>query len=382
MNAQVLNSLNSITSDAWNRLCTENNPFLKYEFLSALEHNQCLQPFGWEPQYITAHDAQNRLLGVIPMYLKTNSYGELVFDWAWAEAYQRAGMPYYPKLVVAIPYTPVTSQRILMREDCDQKAVSKLLTNTAIQHAKALNVSSLHWLFPTDQEAEKLKTLGLMRRMGCQYHWHNHSLKKKYTDFADFLSTLSSSKRKKIKRERRQVEEAGIKIKIVPGDQASDEQLQAAERFYRITFDDKWGTATLNLSFFQEIARTMGKQLILIFALHEGQYVACAIFFKGNRTLYGRHWGCDKIFHSLHFELCYYQSIEYCINEGLEHFDPGAQGEHKISRGFLPTPTYSAHWIADDKFRVAIQDFLDRETEGVQNYMDEISEHSPYVKGR
>lgn len=374
MKTCVHNSLDTISPDKWNALITDDNPFLQYAFLSALEHNHCLQPFGWEPQYIAAYDEGECLLGAVPMYLKDNSYGELVFDSPWAEAYQRAGMSYYPKLVVAIPYTPATSHRILVREDCNQEEVSELLVNTAIQHASHLNVSSLHWLFPTEQESSTLESHGLMRRTGCQYHWHNQN----YQNFTAFLEKLSSSKRKKIKRERRHVTEAGIEIEIIHGDQATDEQLQTAAHFYRKTFDEKWGTATFNLDFFKEIARTMGKQLILFFALHKKRFVACAICFKSNNTLFGRHWGCDEEFHSLHFELCYHQGIEYCINEDLDHFDPGAQGEHKISRGFLPTPTWSAHWIANDSFRVAVKDFLDRETTGMRNYMDALTTHSPY----
>ncbi len=370
MRTTIHSSLRSIKPDAWNCLCTDNNPFLKHEFLIALENNQCLQPFGWQPRYLAAYGEDEELLGAVPMYMKDNSYGELVFDWAWAEAYQRADLPYYPKLVVAIPYTPATSQRILIREDCNQTAVSELLINNTIQYAKELDVSSLHWLFPPKSETEKLEPYGYMRRTGCQYHWKNHNFK----TFDDFLGSLNSSKRKKIKRERRHVTDADIEIQIVRGDQATDKQIQIATDYYIKTFNEKWGTATLNHAFFKEISSAMGEQLLFFFARHKDSYVACAICFRSDHTLYGRHWGCSEEFNSLHFECC------YCIREGLDYFDPGAQGEHKISRGFLPTPTWSSHWISNDSFRIAIKDFLDRETTGMMHYIEEMTAHSPYKK--
>ena len=376
MKTTVHSSLRSIHPDAWNRLCADNNPFLKYEFLIALENNRCLQPFGWHPHYLIAYGNDEELLGAVPMYMKDNSYGELVFDWAWAEAYQHAGLAYYPKLVVAIPYTPATSRRILLRADCNQTAVSKLLINSTIQYARKLNVSSLHWLFPLKNEMEKLEQYGHMRRTGCQYHWKNRN----FRTFDDFLESLSSSKRKKIKRERRHVTDADIEIQVIQGDQATDKQIQIATDYYIKTFNEKWGTATLNHAFFKEISSTMGEQLLFFFARHNTDYVACAICFRSDRTLYGRHWGCSEEFNSLHFECCYYQGIEYCIQEGLDYFDPGAQGEHKISRGFLPTPTWSSHWIHNDSFRTAIKDFLGHETTGMMHYIEEMTSHSPYKK--
>jgi len=213
-----------------------------------------------------------------------------------------------------------------------------------------------------------------MVRVGCQFQWFNHD----YRDFDDFLATFTAQKRKKVKRERRYVRESGLSIEVVHGSEASAEQIEAAAHFYTVTFDKKWGVATLNLGFFQEVARTMGEQLVLMLARDAGRYVAGAICFRGNDTLYGRHWGCDADYHSLHFELCYYQGIDYAIRHGLARFEPGAQGEHKISRGFMPTATWSAHWIAEPGFRRAIADFLARETDGMDYYMKELEEHSPY----
>lgn len=375
MHTAIHDSLDSIPAEDWNRLVRNNHPFLRHEFLAALEHQGCVgKNMGWVPQHITLHDDQDQLIGACPLYLKYNSYGEFVFDWSWAEAYERAGLAYYPKLVSAIPYTPATGQRLLVDPDRDFKEIADVLIEAVIEHAKNTNVSSLHWLFPLHEEIELLKQHKLMQRIDCQFHWRNND----YNNFDDFLQSLTSKKRKQIKRERRLVRDAGLEIIMINGDEANDEQIEAAAWFYRSIYTRKYGTPTLNLGFFQEIARTMGEQLILILANHQGQYVACAICFRGDNAFYGRHWGCNAEFHSLHFELCYYQGIEYCIREDIQLFEPGAQGEHKISRGFLPVITRSAHWIQHEGFRGAIQDFLDRETTGINHYAKTLMEHSPY----
>ncbi len=375
MRLTVHDSIDDIPAAEWNALDSQGNPFVRHEFLAALEHNDCVgERFGWLPQHLTAHDDAGRLLGAAPLYLKDNSYGEFVFDWAWAEAYERAGMRYYPKLVSAMPYTPAPGPRLLTAAGAARPAVTGALIQGTLEHAERHGVSSLHWLFTTDEETGLLEQQGLMRRTGCQFHWFNEG----FADFDDFLATFTSSKRKKLKRERRRAVEAGLEIEIVHGHQASDEQIAVAEMFYRTTFDKKWGFATLNLGFFQEVARTMGPQLVLVLARDAGRYVAGAICFRGEDALYGRHWGCVAEYHSLHFELCYYQGIDYCIREGLSRFEPGAQGEHKVGRGFRPTPTWSAHWIANPQFRNAIEDFVAREARGMDHYMQELSEHLPF----
>lgn len=378
MRLSVIDNLQAVPAEEWNALAGTDIPFLSHEFLSALERHHCVgTAAGWTPQHLLLYDEadnKDQLIGAVPQYLKTNSYGELVFDWAWADAYHRTGRHYYPKLVVAIPYTPATGPRILIHSDADKDSVADKLITYALEHAKTSNVSSQHWLFPHDRDLQRLKEHGLMPRLGCQFHWHNEG----YRDFDHYLERFTSKNRKKIKRERRQVVESGVTLSRLHGDELTEEQWQAVHRHYSSTFDRLGGYATLSLSFFQELAQTMPRQLVIILAEFEQRPVASAICFRDDNSLYGRHWGCDKQFQNLHFEACYYQGLEYCIEQGLSRFDPGAQGEHKISRGFLPTATWSAHWIADPEFRRAIDDFLRRETLGMQQYIKELGEHSPF----
>lgn len=372
MPLSILNSLDEVTATDWNSLAGDANPFLRHEFLAALERHSCVgAAAGWIPQYLAAFE-QDRLVGAAPMYLKDNSYGEFVFDWAWADAYRRSGLRYYPKLVVAVPYTPATGARLLLAEDTPQ--IADALIAGALEHAQRLKVSSLHWLFTTEQDTRRLEAHGLMRRTGCQFHWHNQG----YRDFDDFLAQLTAEKRKKIKRERRFVREAGIEIEVLNGRQISAEQWEIFHRFYSSTFLKRGGIASLTSGFFQEIGRTMADNVVLLLAKHQGRYVAGAFNLRGTDTLYGRHWGCCEEFHSLHFEVCYYAAIEHCIALGLQRFEAGAQGEHKLSRGFLPTPTWSAHWLSHPVFSQAVEEFLSHEQDNMAYYMNELGEHTPY----
>ena len=377
MQLRVVDELDAIPAAEWNALGDGRNPFLSHEFLAALEHHQCVgERFGWLPRHLAVYD-DGRLVGATPLYLKDNSYGELVFDWAWADAYQRAGLRYYPKAVVAIPYTPATGPRLLLHPDADQENVAQLLIEGALELCRELALSSLHWLFTDMRDTSRLQACGLLLRKGVQFHWHNRG----YRDFEDFLATFTAEKRKKLKRERRRVSEQGIDLRVVHGHEASTEQWEIAHRLYASTFDRKAGMATLSLGFFQEIGRTMGERVVLVFAYADARPVACAINLRGPDALYGRHWGCNEEYHSLHFEACYYQGIEYCIAHGLTLFEPGAQGEHKISRGFVPTATWSAHWIADERFRVAIADYVQREERAISDYSDTLRDHLPYRAG-
>lgn len=379
MRIEVVTELERIPAAAWNRVSGTAQPFLRHEFLVALERHGCTgKQFGWLPQHLVAYDETNRLCGAAPLYLKDNSYGEFVFDWAWADAWHRAGIPYYPKLVSAIPFTPATGARILLAADADREQVGGLLVQTALELMKATRCSSLHWLFTDATDTEWLVGKGFMRRTGCHFHWHNHG----YRDFEDFLAGLSSRKRKKIRRERRFVEEAGIHMRIIHGNESSARDWQAMHGFYRSTFEKKSGVPTLSEEFFLEISRTMGEQVVLVFALLDERPVAGAILLRGDRVLYGRHWGCLEDYHSLHFEACYYQGIEYAIAQGLELFEPGAQGEHKISRGFLPSYTWSAHWIDHPQFRTAIQAYLQHEHELMVVYHDDLTAGSPFRKSQ
>lgn len=376
MFTSFVNSILDIPCRDWNAIAGTSHPFLRYEFLAALETQGCVgEAHGWLPYHITAFD-EDELVGIAPLYLKDNSYGEFVFDWAWADAYQRNGMAYYPKLVSSIPYTPVTGSRLLVHPASDHQAVSHALIERARQLMQETRASSLHWLFTSEADTATLVDSGFLRRTSCHFHWHNDN----YSCFDDFLARLSSRKRKKIRRERRHVQEAGVQMEVVSGKEASSEQWQTMHYFYRSTFMKKSGMPSLTLEFFEEISRTMGEQLVLVFASHQQRYVAGAIMLRGDDALYGRHWGCLEEFNSLHFEACYYQGIEYCIENKLSLFEPGAQGEHKISRGFLPSYTWSAHQIGNQQFSEAIARYLLQEHELTVDYYNELMKTSPFKK--
>ncbi len=364
-----------IPAEHWNRLADPDTPFLRHAFLDAMERHGCVgESLGWLPQHLALRDGDDRILAVAPAYLKFNSYGEFVFDWSWADAYRRHGRAYYPKLIVASPYTPATGPRILTGATPQRRDIARVLIQGAVQVAEKLGVSSLHWLFTADDETDWLAEQGSMRRLGCQFHWRNPG----YGSFDDFLGAFTAAKRKQIKRERRRVAENGIRIRRVRGDAVTESEWAIFHRLYRDTFDKRGGLPTLTLPFFQDIGERMGRNLLLVLAYHDRNIVAAAFNLIGERSLYGRHWGCFQDFHSLHFDACYYQGLEYCIEQGLTRFEPGAQGEHKVSRGFLPTATWSAHWIADADFRQAIARFLDTETRDMQDYLAEMNTHSPY----
>lgn len=373
MRFEIVERLNTIDPDNWDRLSDGRNPFLQHAFLAALENNQCLEEYGWYPQHILLYEAQD-LVAAMPLYIKDNSYGELVFDWAWADAYHRAGLRYYPKLVCAIPYTPATGPRLLVAAGKDHTHYATALINRSIEFAQNNQMSSLHWLFTDDRDTQLFRQAGYSLRLGCQFHWHNNG----YQNFDDYLETFTAQKRKQIKRERRRVQEQGIQLEVRHGDEMTEELWQIYHDFYCSTFDRKSGMATLSLEFFMEIGRKMPRNVVVVFARHGQDYIASAFNFRGTDTLYGRHWGCRAEYHSLHFEACYYQGLDYCITHDLQSFEPGAQGEHKISRGFLPTATWSAHWVAHAQFREAIGQYTQREQGGMQHYIESLMAHSPF----
>ena len=376
LHSTLIGSLDDVFSEDWDRLVGTHQPFLRHAFLHALERHGCVgERWGWYPRHLLLYEG-GRLLGALPQYLKTNAYGELVFDWTWAEAHERSGLPYYPKLVTAVPYTPASGRRLLIHPEADAEAVRHGLIAAAIEHARAAHVSSLHWLFPDDTDREALAEAGMLIRQGVQFHWHN--AEPGYADFDDYLAHFSSAKRKKVRRERRQVAESGVEIRQFHGEQLSDAEWQVVHRHYASTFARLGGHATLSEAFFREVSRRLPGQVVVFLARRAGRPIASAICLRDADTLYGRHWGCDEQYAGLHFELCYYQGLDYCIRHGLRRFDPGAQGEHKISRGFLPTPTWSAHWIAHPGLRGAIADFLQRESEAMERYRVELGEHAPY----
>ena len=377
MQIKVCHQLSELDALQWNALTDGDNPFVRYEFLQALEQHDCLGPkHGWLPHHLVCFDDTGvQLLAALPLYLKDNSYGEFVFDWGWADAYQRNGLEYYPKLVSCIPYTPAQGPRLLIHDDVKEPdTMAHSLLAAAIQLAQQQDCSSLHILFTEEEDTRHLREHGLLMRMGVQFHWHNRA----YKDFDDYLSHFSSKKRKNIRQERRKVAESGIEIECLHGDDINEGQWQRIYHFYQVTFHKKSGYPSLSLAFFQAIAKQMPESLVVFMARHEGRYVAASICFRGDTGLYGRHWGCDEAFDSLHFELCYYQGLEYAIKHGLQLFEPGAQGEHKISRGFEPTRTWSGHWIAHPQFSQAIENHLQHETGGMEQYHQELTTHLPF----
>ena len=376
---EVRDSLEEIPAASWNSLSADGNPFLLYEFLYALEATGCLgERNGWYPRYFLVYHKEE-LIAACPTYVKTNSYGEFVFDWAWADAFEKNGLDYYPKLVSCIPYTPCTGNRFLVREEHNRERLTLTLQQTIVNFADQQQYSSVHWLFVKPSESELLETTQLMTRKDCQYHWHNRN----YTDFDAFLADCTSRRRKTIRRERRHVSDANITLVRRSGATLNPEEWSYVHGFYSATFDRKWGSPSLTEEFFQLAGTSMGERLLIVFAYHNAdqersQPIACSIMFVGETTLYGRFWGCSEEHHSLHFEACYYQGIEFCIEKQLSIFEPGAQGEHKISRGFQPTLTYSSHWIRHPGFRQAIQNYLTEETKFVHQRCEGLANLLPF----
>jgi len=378
MTATVLPSLDSIKAEDWDALNPSANPFVSYAFLRALEQTNCLgEAHGWYPQYLCVHDERQNLIAAAPAYIKTNSYGEFVFDWAWAEAYEKHGLAYYPKLIVAAPYTPATGPRALIAEDQNAETCIALLLRAADAVVEQHQLSGVHWLFPEKDQNDALCTAGkLLPRRGVQYHWHNHD----YQCFDDFLASLNSRKRKNIKRERRSVEQQGIELKWYDGCELTRDDWHQVHAFYASIYERKWGTPSLSPEFFSQLGAALPHNSHVVFASVDGERVACSVMYSSKNTLFGRYWGCSQQLHSLHFEACYYQGIEYCIRNGLQHFEPGAQGEHKIARGFLPEYTYSAHRLSEPNFHQAIAVFLKRETPHVEQQHEHLSDWSPFKK--
>lgn len=373
MHIQIISHLDQVSRSAWNALVQDNNPFVRYEFLAALEHHGCVgKNFGWLPRHILVYD-EAELIGAMPLYEKYNSYGEFVFDHAWAEAYKRHQMRYYPKLVSAIPYTPASGQRLLAKAGREAE-VYPLLLASALQLAETLQASGVHWLFPLTEEQTWLNQQQLITRHDCQFHWRNFG----YSCFDDFLETFSSKKRKNVKQERRKVQEAGVDLRILDGHSATAKDWERFAFFYQHTFESKWGIPTLNEGFFKEIAANLPEQVLLIMADKDQECIAGSLMFRSDTRLYGRHWGCTEYFDSLHFEACYYQGIEYCIRHQLQVFEPGAQGEHKVARGFIPTLTRSSHWLASPAFQQAVRQHTTYEQGSVAEYMQSVYEHLPY----
>ena len=370
---RIVNSLTEIGQPRWDALVAQQanaNPFLSFAFLHALHESRCAaEEAGWQPQFLALWQGE-KLAAAMPLYLKWHSYGEYVFDWAWADAYRRHGLEYYPKLLSSIPFTPVTGGRLLA---CDDAAMSALIT--ALQKLqKTGGVSSTHILYPPQAQAETLHDAGFMLRSGVQFHWLNAD----YANFNDFLETLERKKRKNIRAERRKVEEAGVTFRQIGGADISSADWQFFKQCYDRTYALHASTPYLNLEFFLRIGAAMPHNILLILAIREGAPIAASLVIHDEDTLYGRYWGAIEDIPCLHFETAYYQPLEFCIRRGLRCFEGGAQGEHKMARGFLPQKTWSAHWLAHPAFADAVEQFLHQESDGIDAYMDELNERNPF----
>jgi predicted N-acyltransferase len=372
---RFLKSIADIDATSWNALAGSRQPFDRHEFLLALEESGCATArTGWTPRHLVIEDSQGHAVGGLPLYRKGHSRGEFVFDFSWANAYAQHGLEYYPKLLSAIPFTPVCGSRILVNPTVDRRTMTNILIQTAAAYARSEELSSWHVLFPSDDDLASLKQAGLIERRDCQFHWFNRD----YESFDAFLATFTAEKRKKAKRERRRVAEAGIEFDTRLGGEMDDRLWNVVYQFYADTFYRHGHDPYLNLKFFKQIAATMPERLMLKIARHGSEPIAVAIFFVGDDALFGRYWGAGGNYHSLHFETCYYQGIEYCIEHKLKRFEPGTQGEHKVPRGFVPTLTSSAHDICDPRFAAAIRDFALREARGIVHYAASVNEHVPY----
>ncbi len=380
MRVERLRGIEDVGREAWRRLEPADFPFFDFAFLRALERSGSIgRRSGWSPAYLVCKDRE-KILGALCTFLKTDSYGEYIFDWEWARAYQQYGLPYYPKVVSAVPFTPATGPKLLVSPDVDD-AARKSVRGALLDAAKKLGdeggVSSSHALFVPEEELAEFAGRGYLVRHSLQFHWHNRG----YEEFSGYLGALSGKRRRQILRERRQLEGEDLEIERLTGESLLPEHGALMHRFYLATLDGKWGVPYLNRAFFDEVFRTMRDRIMLVLARDTAGYpLAGALFFYKDRSLFGRYWGAVQQRRNLHFELCYYQAIDFAIERGLRLFEAGAQGEHKLARGFLPSLTYSAHDIRDPSFRRAIGEYIESEKHMLASVLDDYSAHDPYKR--
>ncbi|HER25664.1 MAG TPA: N-acetyltransferase [Rhodospirillales bacterium] len=375
---KILGAIGDISAADWDRCAGLDDPFVTYAFLSALEDSGSVSAqAGWHPRHMVLEDGQGQIAAVVPLYLKSHSYGEYIFDWNWADAYQRSGGAYYPKLQAAVPFTPVTGRRLLIDPDLPAAArteIQRTLLKGLVQLTEDSGVSSCHLTFINQQEWQLCGDVGLLQRIDRQFHWLNEG----YRTFDDFLATLTSRKRKSIRRERKGALQSGLTIGRLTGAQIKPRHWDAFYGFYRDTSERKWGQAYLNREFFDLLGQRLADKVMLVMAEDGGDLVGGALNMIGAQTLFGRYWGCLDHYKFLHFEACYYQAIEFAIENGLGKVEAGAQGQHKLQRGYLPHTTYSAHWIADPGFRKAVSAFLVQERDAVGDEIDALTTYSPF----
>lgn len=378
LSLNFVNSILQINQEDWQKLAATESPFLQHEFLSALELSSCIgEESGWIPHHLTVSDGDT-LIAAVPMYLKTHSYGEYVFDFAWAQAYQQRGMDYYPKLVAAIPFTPVTGSRLLLSKGVYEDNILSLITSTLDQYCNRHNISSVHWLFTQQSLCENLQTHNFLKRSSVQFQWFNHS----YSDFDDFLVQFTSRKRKNVRKERNKLKNQGIVLARLCGNALTPAAMEYFYQCYQQTYLKRSGHGGyLTLEFFMLLLKKMPDNLLLVMAYQQDVPIAAALYIRDEHALYGRYWGCLHQVDGLHFECCYYQGIEYCIEHGLKTFNPGTQGEHKIQRGFEPIYCYSNHWLADSDFQHAIRRYLQQEHLHIAAYKKEAETLLPFKNG-
>jgi len=374
---KLVPAIDKVAADDWDACAGADNPFVSHAFLKALEETGCVGGrTGWTPTHMVAEGPDGRVIGVVPLYLKQHSFGEYVFDHGWANAYESAGGTYYPKLQSAVPFTPVPGPRLLVRPGAPEETADMLAAGIEAA-ARQMGVSSAHVTFPTEADWARLGEAGWLQRTGQQFHWYNDG----YADFDAFLDALNARKRKAIRRERRAVAESGVELSILTGPALKAEHWDAFYRFYVNTGSRKWGSPYLNRAFFHRLGEVMADKVALVMGCLDGRWVCGALNLIGTDTLYGRNWGTVVEVPFLHFEACYYRAIEFAISRGLTKVEAGAQGEHKIQRGYVPTRTYSAHWIRDPGFRRAVANYLERERAAVDAEMEALAEYAPFRQG-
>ena len=376
MKIHFIESIKNIDETTWNNLVDSDYPFMKHSFLLSLEESKCVgEGTGWYTFHLVVKEEED-VIALMPMYIKTDSHGEFIFDWSWADAFYRNGLDYYPKLVSAIPFTPASGPRLCVLDESKRTHISSLIKEGIEEISIELGISSAHILLPEKKELTPYVDSGFSTRTSYSFHWFNNN----YSDFDDFLKELTSRQRKNLRKERSKISDQNIHMERIPGEDITEELWESFFKFYQITYLKRGMQAYLNLDFFHKISERLPESLLLVIAKDAKTkgHLAGALNFCDSKNLYGRYWGCLEEYDSLHFESCYYQGIEHCIEMKLNKFDPGVQGEHKIKRGFLPIETFSSHWIKDDRFKKAIDDFLIREREHILEYNERCKSLLPF----
>ena len=376
----ILDTIEDIGPDLRRLLPCERDPFLDAGFLGALERHGAAAPeLGWHPQHLVLRDADGSAVAMLPLYLKTNSFGEFIYDWAWARAFEQSGIAYYPKLFTGLPYTPATGPRIWVRRDRDRAELQRALIGAAIELARKHDLSSWHIAFPAADEVAAFEAAGLIARHDVQYHWHQRAAAP-YRDFDDYLAAFSADKRRKARAERRKVREAGVAIETLAGHKIPASVWTDIHALYAATFDKYGNYPAFSARCLADMGAALQERMVVFLARRDDTPIATAICFRSDTTLYGRYWGAVERVDGLHFELCYYQGIDYCLRHGLTRFEPGAGGEHKVARGFEPVTVTTLHWIADPRMREVLRQHLRRNAEAIENYADEASMHLPFKR--